>query len=98
MIGRPRASVPNWRPGEGAAEVATPIGIGRHCLPSARGGDVVAETFPVQEEERLIPAVVNFGNPDRATERPAVIVLAALRLGIHVRFGSVQRFVVEILV
>ena len=41
--------------------------------------------FPGKEEKGFVPAVVDFGNPDRSADGATVVVLADFRAGVGVR-------------
>ncbi len=60
--------------------------------------DHVAVYLIVEEEERLVVAVVELGNPDWAAYGAAKVVLAAARVGIGERPVRVQRFVGQVLI
>src|ERR1019366_8960359 len=65
----------------------------RNAIGTGRGPDAVAEALVGDEEERLVFAVVQLGNPHRTAYRDSEIVLLVDRLG-----GAVEAFGVQILV
>src|SRR5713226_6776217 len=52
----------------------------------------------IEKEERSIAAVVEFGNPHRTAHGPAEVVLAAARVRVGERTGSVEVLVGQVLV
>src|SRR5262245_46526550 len=59
---------------------------------------MVAECFPVERKERLVLAVVDFWNPDRAGNGSAKVVFPADRPDKHKRPLRVERLICEVLV
>ena len=64
------------------AEIAVPHGDGRHAV-LIGGVGPLAQTFPGNEEEGPVLAVVDFRNPDRAAHRESELVAVQVR-----RFGE----------
>src|SRR5579864_6334151 len=46
-----------------------------HCRRNVRGAIAIAETFQREKEERLVSAVVDFGDPNRTAEGETKVVL-----------------------
>ena len=89
---------PEHATGQRRAEVAVPVGVGRHR--GARAGRVrpVAEHFQVGEEECLVPPVVEPGDDDGTAAAEPEVVLAAERPRAGKRSMGVERLVGHVVV